>query len=79
MLPMAEIRSHLSEIMGRHRIKQTELAEASGLRYATINDFYNGKSKRVDFATITGLVQGLRRLSGHPYTVGDLFEYVEGE
>ena len=63
--------------MGRHRIKQTELAQASGLRYATINDLYNGKSKRIDFATMGGVILGLRRISGHPYTVGDLFEYVE--
>ncbi|WP_135230666.1 helix-turn-helix domain-containing protein [Deinococcus fonticola] len=74
---MGTLKSHLPEIMGRHRIKQTELAEAGELRYATVNDFYNGKSKRIDFATIAGVVQGLRRLSGHPYTVGDLFEYVE--
>lgn len=71
-----EIKTNLSEIMGRHRIKQTELAEAGNLRYATLNDFYNGKSTRLDLATMAGIVGGLRRLTGHPYTVGDIFEYV---
>lgn len=77
MSGMGDIRVNLPEVMGRHRIKQTELTEASGLRYATINDLYNGKSKRLDFATMAGIVKGLRILSGRPYTVGDLFEYVE--
>lgn len=65
--------------MGRHRIKQSDLAQAGGLRYATLNDLYNGKSKRVDFATIAGLIAGLRRLTGRDYSVGDLLEYMEEE
>lgn len=74
---MGDIQIHLTEVMGRHRIKQTELAQASGLRYATVNDLYNGKSTRLDLTTMAGVVAGLRQITGHPYTVGDIFEYRE--
>ncbi|WP_264778470.1 helix-turn-helix domain-containing protein [Deinococcus aetherius] len=74
---MGEIRNALPEIMGRHRIKQIELAQAGGLRYATVNAFYNGKTERVDFETLSAVLDGLRALTGQQYTVGDLLQYSE--
>lgn len=68
--------------MGRHRIKQTALAEAARLRYATVNALYNGKTERVDFDTLAAVLDGLNNLTGQRYTVGDLLEYTpagEGE
>ncbi|KEF34098.1 hypothetical protein RDMS_09015 [Deinococcus sp. RL] len=79
---MGAIRNALPELMGRHRIKQTALAEAARLRYATVNALYNGKTERVDFGTLAAVLDGLNALTGQRYTVGDLLEYTpagEGE
>lgn len=65
----------LPEVMGRHRVKQAALAEAAGLRYATLNALYNGRSKGVDFDTLTSILDGLNALTGQVYTVADLLEY----
>lgn len=72
---MGAIRNALPELMGRHRIKQTALAEAARLRYATVNALYNGKTERVDFDTLAAVLDGLNALTGERYTVGDLLEY----
>lgn len=63
--------------MGRHRVKQTALAEASGLRYATVNALYNGKTERVDFSTLAAVLDGLNTLTGKHYGVADLLAYEE--
>ena len=75
LIRMGNIRNALPEIMGRHRIKQTALAEAAGLRYATVNALYNGKTERVDFDTLAAVLDGLHTLTGKTYTVSDLLEY----
>lgn len=78
---MGNIRNALPEVMGRHRVKQAALAEAAGLRYATLNALYNGRSKGVDFDTLASILDGLNALTGESYTVSDLLEYeapVEG-
>lgn len=74
---MAKVEIKISELMGRHRIKQTELAEATGLRLATINALFHDRTSSVSKDTMARIVQALRRMTGRPYTVGDLFEYVE--
>lgn len=61
--------------MGRHRIKQSVLAEAAGIRYATLNSLYNGKTERVDFSTLAAVLDGLHALTGEQYTVADLLAY----
>lgn len=76
---MAVIKNHLPEVMGRHRIKQAELAQAGGLRYATVNALYNGKTERIDFTTMAGVITALRGITGHSYTVGDVFEYQDDQ
>lgn len=72
---MGYIRNALPEVMGRHRVKQAALAEAAGLRYATVNAFYNGKTERVDFSTLAAVLDGLNNLTGENYTAADLLEY----
>ncbi|KEF35796.1 hypothetical protein RDMS_00015 [Deinococcus sp. RL] len=74
---MGKVEIKLSEIMGRHRIKQTELAQAGELRLATVNALFHDRSGSVSKETMARVVEGLRRITGHPYTVGDLFEYRE--
>lgn len=63
----------LSEIMGRHRLTQSALSTASGLRVGTISALYHDRTDSVSKATLTKLILGLRVLTGKPYDVGDLF------
>lgn len=42
------IRIHLSAILGEKRMTQTELAEKTGVRVATINDLYHEFAVRVN-------------------------------
>lgn len=72
---MGHIHNALPEVMGRHRIKQATLAEAAGLRYATVNALYNGKTARVDFSTLAAILDGLNKLTGQKYNAADLLEY----
>ena len=75
---MGTIRNALPEVMGRHRIKQARLAEAAGIRYATLNALYNGRSKGVDFDTLAAVLDGLNTLTGKTYSVADLLAYERG-
>lgn len=63
----------LSEIMGRHRLTQSALSTASGLRVGTISALYHDRTDSVSKVTLTKLIRGLRVLTGKPYDVGDLF------
>jgi DNA-binding Xre family transcriptional regulator len=76
---MATIHNALPEVMGRHRVKQAALAQAAGLRYATVNAFYNGKTERIDFETLAALLEGLNTLTGETYTTADVLKYVPGD
>lgn len=75
MYGMGRINNALPEVMGRHRIKQATLAEAAGIRYATLNNLYNGKTERVEFETLAAILDGLYALTGRQYTVADLLAY----
>jgi DNA-binding Xre family transcriptional regulator len=55
------------------------LAQAAGLRYATVNALYNGKTERVDFSILAAVLDGLNHLTGQEYTVGDLLEYTPAQ
>ncbi len=72
---MGSIQNKLPEVMGRHRVKQAALAEAAGVRYATLNNVYNDKTRRIDFDTLASILDGLYILTGHQYTVADLLAY----
>lgn len=44
--------NRLSEIMGRQRIKMSELGKMTGLGRGTIHVLYHDKSKGIDFQTL---------------------------
>lgn len=73
---MSRIRLHLHEIAGKHRLTQLAIAQASGLRTATVNALYHESAKGVQFDTLAQLLDGLHSLTGHRYTVADLIEHV---
>lgn len=71
----AQVSIRLSEIMGRHRIKQTELARASELRLATVGALYHDQTDALSKRVVARVLMGLRDLTGQQYTVGDLFHF----
>lgn len=60
----------LSEIIGRERIKRTELAEWSGVSLSTIHRLYYDQTKGIDFETLDRLCNALR------CTPNDLFHFI---
>ena len=68
----AQVTVHLSELLGRHRIKQTDLAKAGGLRLATVNALYHNKTDTISKLVLARVLTGLRELTGEEYTVADL-------
>ena len=79
MAEMSRIQTRLPVVMAEHRLTQRKLAEASGVRQATISQLYNETGKGVQFDTLTRLIDGLKKLTGKSYTVGDLLQYVPDE
>lgn len=75
LLVQAQVSIRLSEIMGRHRIKQTELARASELRLATVSALYHDQTDALSKRVVARVLMGLRDLTGQQYTVGDLFHF----
>ncbi|WP_217449187.1 helix-turn-helix transcriptional regulator [Deinococcus sp. JMULE3] len=60
--------------MGRHRLTQTALAQANGLRPATISALYHDRTDAIAKGTLTRLLAGLHHLTGVPYQVGDILQ-----
>jgi DNA-binding Xre family transcriptional regulator len=76
---MGLIEIKLSEVMGRHRIKQRELATVANVRPAAINALYHGVRDRVDVHQLASILDGLNTLTGEHYTVADLLKYTPGK
>ena len=64
------IRCNLSEILGRRRIKMTELAEKAGLAYGTVLSLYHERAKGVTFEVMDKICEALE------CQPGELFERV---
>jgi len=64
------IRNKLSELMGRKRIKMSEVAKISGLSKITIFNLYHDKSKSIGFETLNKLCWALECV------IQDIFEYI---
>lgn len=72
---MGVIEFKLNEVLGRHRIKQSQLAEAAHIRPAAVNALYHGTRERVDIGQLAAVLDALNALTGQAYTVADLLEY----
>lgn len=68
----------LAALLRQHGISQRQLADAAGMRPATLNAIFQARVQRIELDTLTALVLGLRRL-GIPADVGDILQVVEGE
>lgn len=65
------IRCHLSRVMGEHKMKVTDVANATKLNRSTITGLYKETASRIDLLTIDKLCKLFN------CGVGDLFEYIE--
>ena len=68
LLPM--IRCHLSTLMGRDKLRISDVSRLTGLNRSTITSLYKETVTRVDVAAIDALCNLFR------CTVGELFEHV---
>ena len=65
------IRCHLSQLMGKHKMKVIDVARETGLHRNTISLLYKETATRVDLEAVDKLCELFK------CEVGDLFEYVE--
>jgi transcriptional regulator with XRE-family HTH domain len=72
---MTQIKVLLPELLARRRINRQQLAELTGLRYATLSDVYHGQS-RPSLETLERVMQGLEQLTGQPVKLSELLEVV---
>lgn len=70
-----QVQFHLSQIMGRHRITQTQLAQASRLRPATVHALYHDRTGTISKYVLARVFMGLHKLTGKEYGVGDLLTF----
>ncbi len=63
------INNKLSEILGKKRLRMSELQRISGLSQATIINLYHNRTKNISFDTINKLCYALE------CNINDLFEY----
>ena len=66
------IQCNLSGILGKRRIKMTDLARKAGIAYGTVFALYHEKAKGVTFEVMDKICEAL---ACQP---GELFEKVEG-
>jgi len=64
------IKNNLSTYMGYKRIKISELAKITGLRYNTVHNLYHDRTKGIDFETLNKLCFALE------CSPNDLFRYI---
>lgn len=72
---MTQIRVLLPELLAQHRLNRKQLAEGSGVRYATINDMYTGK-RRPSLDTLEAVMAGLEKMTGRRLELSDLLKVV---
>ncbi|MGG4106741.1 helix-turn-helix transcriptional regulator [Paenibacillus lautus] len=65
--------NHISEIMGRKRLKVAHVAAGTGLAINTVSGLYHGTAKRVDLETLDKLATFLEVSS-----IAELLEFVPG-
>jgi len=61
--------NHLSEIMGRKRLKVADVVTGTGLAINTVSGLYHDKVKRVDLETLDKLCTFL------DVSIGDILEH----
>ena len=60
-------------MLAQRRVNRRQLADAAGIRYATLSDVYNGKH-RPSLETLESVICGLEKLTGEKVELTDLLE-----
>lgn len=68
--PPAMVRCHLSTLMGRDKLRISDVSRLTGLNRSTVSALYKETATRLDVAAIDALCKLFR------CSVGDLFEHV---
>lgn len=72
---MGHLQINLSTILHYSGLSQSRLARRTGLRPATISDLVSGSAKRVEFSTLTRILDGLWDELGRPFSIEDLLHF----
>lgn len=64
-----DIKIHVSELMGKHKLNQRQLSELTGIRPATVSALYHEEIKRIEINQIASLCKAFN------CQPGDLFTY----
>lgn len=64
------IKNHLSKLLGQRRWSQAKLARVTGIRKATISEFYNEMTDRISLDNLDRMCEALE------CDLSDLLEYV---
>ena len=64
------IKNHLSRILGERRMKQADLAKATGIRPNTISELYNEVAERINIEHLDKICEVL------DCDVADILEYI---
>ena len=67
------VRCHLSTLMGRDKLRISDVSRLTGLNRSTVSALYKETATRLDLAAIEALCKIFN------CQVGDLFEYVPDE
>lgn len=67
------IKCHLSRMLGEKKLKISDVARETGLHRGSVTRLYQETAARIEIDVVDKLCQYLR------CTVGELFEYTEGE
>ena len=68
------IKNKLSEVMGRERMKISDVINATGLARNTVAELYHDRAKRIDLDTVNKLCVAL-----NCQDISEIFEYVPEE
>jgi DNA-binding Xre family transcriptional regulator len=71
---MGTVQFNLETILRRNKKTASALIEATGLAKTTVYNIVNNKAKAVELETLEKLLVGLRKLTGQPLSMNDLFE-----
>lgn len=66
------VRCHLSALMGRDKLRISDVSRLTGLNRSTVTALYKETTTRLDLAAVDALCRVFR------CPVGELFEYVPG-
>jgi transcriptional regulator with XRE-family HTH domain len=73
---MTQIKVRLAELLASRHVNRRQLAQQTGIRYATLSAVYNGKS-RPSLDTLELVMQGLERMTGQPVALCDMLEVIQ--